>query len=91
MRDDDVWKLVVPGAFLVVLLIAIGTGSCTDENGARRTLEGQGFTDIQLHGQNFFACGQDPFSTRFSAVNPKGRRVMGTVCCGVVKDCTVRF
>jgi len=66
---------------------------CTDEDSSTHALEAAGFTEIQFTGWSAFACGEgDTYHTGFSAVNPVGNRVNGTVCCGlVVKDCTLRF
>jgi hypothetical protein len=33
----------------------------------------------------------DNFATGFTAKNPQGRQVFGTVCCGIMKACTIRF
>jgi hypothetical protein len=67
--------------------------SCTDEDSSRRTLKSAGYKDIQITGHAMFACGQDDtFSTGFTATNPTGQRVTGTVCCGFwSKGCTIRF
>jgi hypothetical protein len=81
-------------AFSLILfaLVGAGTAGCTDDTGARRALESQGFTDVELTGYDAFSCGRDDtFSTGFRAKNPRGARVKGTVCCGVMKSCTVRF
>lgn len=65
---------------------------CTDDEGSRRALESNGFTDIQLTGYELVGCGNDDqFSTGFTAKNSQGKRVSGVVCCGWWKNCTVRF
>lgn len=64
----------------------------TDPDRSRNTLEAQGFTDIQIGGYKWGACGEDDYySTEFTATNPTGRRVSGVVCCGHYKGCTIRF
>lgn len=66
--------------------------SCTDEARTRQTLESSGFTDITVGGYDPFACGEhDYYNTQFTAKNPLGKMVSGTVCCGALKSCTVRF
>lgn len=66
--------------------------SCTDEDGTRRALEKQGFTDIRTEGYAFYACSDnDNYATKFTAKNPNGQTVSGVVCCGVLKSCTVRW
>ena len=47
---------------------------------------------VKFTGYDAFSCSQDDtFHTGFVAKNPKGDTVKGTVCCGVLKSCTVRF
>ncbi len=73
--------------FTVVMLI-----SCTDSESAVRVLENQGFTDVNTTGYSVFACSDDDtYHTGFTAKGPTGKYVSGTVCCGVFKNCTVRF
>jgi hypothetical protein len=75
-----------------LLLTALLTIGCTCEDSSAQALRGHGFTDIQWTGYSFFACSDsDTFSTGFRAKNPKGETVEGTVCCGWLKNCTVRF
>ena len=66
---------------------------CTNHDATVSTLESSGFTEIQTGKHDFFSCGQDDFyATKFTATNPIGKKVKGTVCCGmIVKSCTVRF
>lgn len=77
--------------FLILLLIVSGC-MCTTESGTIETLHKAGFTDVQTDGYAFFACSEDDtFATRFVATNPAGQRVGGAVCCGLMKNCTIRF
>jgi len=77
---------------LIVVVLALLVG-CTDEYNTVRTLESAGYTEVQTTGYIFLECGEgDTFHTGFTATNPKGRRVSGTVCCGLwAKGCTIRF
>lgn len=75
-----------------LLVIALLCLSCTSEDRTVETVAKYGLTDVKTHGYAPFSCGEDDtFATRFSAVNSKGARVSGVVCCGVLKSCTVRF
>lgn len=61
---------------------------------ATNTLQASGFKDISLRQPSWFACGKDDsifMSNDFTATNPVGAQVSGTVCCGFFKGCTVRF
>ena len=66
--------------------------SCTDESSSRHALESSGYTDIQITGWEPFSClDSDTFATGFTAKNPQGTSVSGVVCCGWMKNCTIRF
>lgn len=72
-------------------LLAIASG-CTAPKASSETLRRSGYTNIETGGYDFFSCGQDDaFATHFRAKNPQGVEVEGTVCCGLLKSCTVRF
>lgn len=77
--------------FLSVLLLT----SCTDAERARSTLEGAGYTDIQIGGRAWNSCSKDDDScTSFTARGPSGRPVKGAVGCGLSgcgKGCTIRI
>ena len=74
-----------------LLLGILVLAACTDEDGSRRALEAQGFTEIELTGYNAFGCSDsDSFHTGFRAKNATGKVVEGVACCGVLKDCTLR-
>lgn len=81
-------KTVVAVCFIVGLCAA-----CSSPEDARRALTGAGYSNIETHGYDFFACGQDDFyHTKFSATNPQGKRVDGVVCSGLLfKSATIRF
>lgn len=75
------------------LLLLFALVGCTDATEARRILEAQGFSDIQITGYAPFDCSKDDtVQTGFRAKGPTGKPVAGTVCCGLVlRNCTVRF
>lgn len=87
----EIWSLASVLAFFV-LFVAIAPYACTAPEWSRVALTSQGFTDIQMGGYMWFACGRDDgFSTSFAAKNTLGQRVEGVVCCGLLKSCTVRW
>ena len=75
-------------ATLIILLLA----GCTNSDAATETLLDAGYTEVLTGGYDFWACGDGDFSaTKFTALNPAGtRNVHGTVCCGLLKSCTIR-
>jgi hypothetical protein len=77
------------GLPLAALLLLAG---CTCSSATQETLRKAGYTNVTTGGHSFLACSEDDFSaTKFTADNPAGERVSGTVCCGVLKHCTIRF
>jgi hypothetical protein len=78
---------------LVILLVfALAPTACVDRDDTRTTLDAAGYTDITTGDYAWFECGRDDtYATRFTARNPAGKRVSGTVCCGLMKGCTIRF
>jgi hypothetical protein len=76
----------------VLCALTILIFSCTDETNSRRALDNEGYTDIHFTGYQVMACSDDDtFHTGFTAVNSKGKVVSGTVCCGWIKNCTIRY
>lgn len=76
----------------LIALAALTLIACTDDSRTIQTLQKQGFTEIQTTGYDMFACSDDDsYHTGFRAKNPQGQVVTGTVCCGMMKSCTVRW
>lgn len=76
--------------FIIVLVLYAQMEEDADEQ-AHHILPAQGYTNIKLHGHSFFVCGDDLFVSTFTATAPNGTSVEGAVCCGFLKNCTVRF
>lgn len=86
-RTDMFYIRTIIGS--IALLTA---AACTDDANTIRTLQAYGFTHIQTTGFEPYACSEDDtFQTGFTARNAQGRTVSGAVCCGMFKNCTVRF
>jgi hypothetical protein len=77
----------------VLILAVVALCACTQPDRTKKLLEAQGYTDIQTHGYDFFACGKDDeTATEFSAKSPNGTAVKGAVCAGwFFKGATIRF
>ncbi len=67
-------------------------GACAaDAERATRVLKGAGYTEIRLNGYPFFSCSDDDqFNVAFTAKGPTGEPAQGAVCCGWMKNCTIR-
>lgn len=75
-----------------IVFISLFLFACTDENSTVQTLKKNGFTQVKTTGYSFLSCSEDDmFSTGFTAVNSSGEKVSGTVCCGLFKNCTIRW
>jgi len=83
-------------ALIMFMLIA---GCTVSQSTAEQVLGDEGYTDIELTGWVPFACGGDDdfvsgFRARRTVIGPDGvphtRFVEGVLCCGWLKDCTVR-
>lgn len=76
----------------LLLILSLFLISCTCEDGTITTLQNSGYTNIEITGWKPLSCSDgDTFSTGFTATNPIGKRVSGVVCCGWLKNCTVRY
>lgn len=76
---------------LIAAILCFALHACTDDNRAKRILEEQGYTNVAITGYSLFACSEDDiYATGFTATSPNGHAVKGTVCCGALKNCTIR-
>ncbi|MGZ3681731.1 MAG: hypothetical protein ACXVDI_24485 [Ktedonobacterales bacterium] len=76
---------------LTILTVLAALAACSDNDGARKALEGAGYSDIQVTGYEFTGCGENDWtSTGFRAKGPTGKPVEGVVCGGWPKGSTIR-
>lgn len=85
-------------AYLTIIIIAltisliIVPNSCTDKEGARKTLERNGYKPIEVGGYEFFVgTKSDVYVTKFKAIAPNGETVTGQVTRGLWKGNTIRL
>jgi hypothetical protein len=100
-RKERRWALAGKIATVVAVLIGVVVWYFLAVNGvevsdarALNALESSGFRDVKLGGADALACADGESSRHFTATNPRGRRVEGTVCCGLTglaKGCTLRW
>lgn len=94
---SDSLSLVLYALLIVVsLTFGCGRGVLVGKDVAVRTLEAQGFTEIQVTDNSWFAvgwrgCDQND-AARLTAVakNPAGKKVTVYVCAGFFKGGTIR-
>ena len=81
----------VLGVFGIGYLVANAT---PDPGTAINAVNRAGFTEARVieSGVITFRCSEsDSYYYRVAAKNPKGDPTEVTVCCGILKDCTVRY
>ena len=81
----------IAGLIVAGVLVYLGFFREADDDRVRKALDSSGFQNPTLGGANRLACGDGETSRRFTATNPLGKRVEGTVCCGSTKGCTIRW
>lgn len=82
--------IVYCSALTVASVFFFFTGG-VDKTNSKRALESAGFTEIEFTGYKFLSCGEDIFRTGFKAKNVRSQQVNGVVCCGLFKNCTIRY
>lgn len=100
-RKQRRWALAGTIAVVVAALVVIAVwyaiaGNLVEvsDDRARHAIESSGFRDVKLGGTDAMACAEGESSRHFAATNPRGKRVQGTVCCGLTglaKGCTLRW
>lgn len=76
---------------VIALTACVILQGCTQANSARKTLEGAGYTEIEITGwRPFMADRNDTFATGFRAKGPTGKIVTGAVTGGILKGNTIR-
>jgi len=81
--------VIVWGIWLVMGSNAVPAG----EQRAIHAVEAAGMHDVLIGGVDLLACHDNEASRHFSATNALGKRVEGTVCCGLtsLSSCTLRW
>lgn len=76
----------------LLLLSVLVCGCGADESNARRVLQNQGYTDIQIIGYSD-KCGRNgPYGTAFKAKHPcTGKIISGSVCGGIGNGWVISF
>lgn len=78
--------------YTILSISFLSLSSCTDSNGATRTLINNGYTNVEITGYRFFSGGRDDvFVTGFEAISPAGIPVSGVVTRGWFNGNTIRL
>lgn len=78
---------------LLVAAVAVLLSSCgVDPNAAKRALEAQGISKVEIAGYAWFGCSKgDTMRSKFTGIGVNGKPVSGVVCGGWLKGTTVRY
>lgn len=78
---------------IALILVGLCVSGCTQPDRAHRVLADQGYTEIKLHGYDWWNCSEeDTYKDKFTAKSPTGKDVSGVVCAGLFfKGSTIRF
>ena len=76
-----------------IIAAASALAGCTQPDHARKVLEGQGYTEIQMQGYDWLNCSKDDmYHDKFTAKGPTGKPVAGVVCAGLLfRGATIRL
>lgn len=85
-----------PIVMVIYVLIAASLGSLSfapfnNDKDAKRVLEQNGYTSIQLGGRCPLICSRTLFSTSFDAYSVSGASVSGCVCTDMFDAVSIRF
>lgn len=100
-RRTKRWKTIGSIASTTGILACVAAFMFVQCNGCKvsddraiEAAESAGMTNIKLGSMDVWACGENEGSRHFTATNPQGAQVEGTVCCGITgcgKSCTIRW
>lgn len=85
---------LLAGGVLAVLGIFFVMTSSPDPEDGKRAAEASGIADPTVIESGYInlRCGSgDNYFYRVRGKNVRGEMVTATVCCGLIKDCTVRY
>lgn len=90
MKTQIMVQLGCTALFFIVVAI-VNPIACTKPQEAKRTLEEEKFTEIQVGGYKFFNfCGRGrSFANEFTAISPSGVKTKGIVCCDFANHCSI--
>lgn len=92
------WGTALAALFLVACLIVAAAVGLVEwrlnhKDESRAALSRAGYTEVQIGRYGWFRCEawQEPYATRFTAVEAKDNSVSGTVCTDLSSRSTVRL
>jgi hypothetical protein len=94
-RNAGIAALVLAGLIAAGILLFVSTNLVeVADDRALQVIHASGLRNPKLGGADALACDESESSRHFTATNSQGKRVEGTVCCGLTrigKGCTIRW
>jgi hypothetical protein len=92
MKKEIMKKVLSLLAILLIVILALLTSNCTDESGAKKTLETNGYRPINVGGYGWVSGSKDDlYITKFIAIAPNGDTVKGCVTRGLMSGSIIRL
>ena len=77
--------------FMLIIVVVFMVG-CTRPESARELLQREGYTNIEITGYAWFACGKDDWSQTGFRAKKNGITIEGAICEGLIfKNKTIRY
>lgn len=77
---------------ILILAVAVTLTACTRPDAARRVLEQNNYSQIEITGYRFFMSSREEmYSTGFRAISPSGEPISGAVTSGFFGGQTIRL
>jgi hypothetical protein len=94
--DEDRYRILVASIIAAVFVIGfvISITFTPDPATAQAVLREAGFSEgvvTESGGLTMRCSSGDTYYYRLRAKNPKGEPTDVTICCGILKDCTIRY
>jgi hypothetical protein len=94
-RNAGIAALALGGLIAAGILLFVSTNLVeVADDRALEAIHASGLRSPKLGGADALACDESESSRHFTATSSQGKRVEGTVCCGLTrigKGCTIRW
>lgn len=94
-RNAGIAARVLGGLIAAGIVVYVSTNLVeVGDDRALKAIRGSGLRNPTLGGADALACDESESSRHFTATSSQGKRVEGTVCCGLTrigKGCTIRW
>lgn len=77
---------------LTLVAVVVCNLGYSDEESASKFLSDNGYSDVVFKGSSYWGCGSSMefYRTKFTATSPRGHKVSGVVCDGLLSEPIIR-